>query len=176
MTASSAEARALVLLRHAKSAWPDVPDQDRPLARRGQRDVPAIGRWLRTVGCVPDQVLCSTARRAVETWQLAQTRLGATPPVTFDDGVYQASAAQLAQLVRQVQPGVRTLLVVGHNPTMQELAFMLAGDGSDAEASQGIAIKFPTAAIAILEFDGDWAELDRGAARLTRFVIPSELR
>ena len=63
-----------MLLRHAKSAWPDVPDHDRPLAGRGRRNAPVMGRWLRTNGYVPDQVLCSTARRARETWQLAQHR------------------------------------------------------------------------------------------------------
>ena len=68
--------RKLVVLRHAKSAWPDVPDHERPLARRSQRDAPVMGRWLRAAGHVPDQVLCSTARRARETWQLAQAGLG----------------------------------------------------------------------------------------------------
>lgn len=87
--------RKLVLLRHAKSAWPEVPDHERPLARRGQRDAPVMGRWLRTTGYLPDQVLCSTARRARDTWQLAQTTLGVTAPVSFDRGLYQASAGQL---------------------------------------------------------------------------------
>ena len=90
MTMADGAGRKLVLMRHAKSAWPDVPDHERPLARRGQRDAPVMGRWLRAAGHVPDQVLCSTARRARETWQLAQAGLGATPPVSFDDGVYQA--------------------------------------------------------------------------------------
>ena len=70
---ASSPARRLVLLRHAKSDWPDdVPDHERPLARRGRRDAPAAGRWLRKSGYVPDLVLCSTARRARETWQLAE--------------------------------------------------------------------------------------------------------
>jgi phosphohistidine phosphatase len=84
--------RTLVLLRHAKSAWPDVPDHERPLARRGQRDAPVMGRWLRAAGYLPDQVICSTARRARDTWQLAQTTLRVTAPVSFDRGAYQASA------------------------------------------------------------------------------------
>src|SRR5215468_3412530 len=103
--------RALVLLRHAKSAWPDVPDHERPLARRGQRDAPVIGRWLRAGGHVPDQVLCSTARRASQTWRLAEAGLAATPPVSFDDRVYDASAAQLADLIRRVPPGAWTVLL-----------------------------------------------------------------
>ena len=115
-----------MLLRHAKSAWPDVPDHDRPLAGRGLRDAPVMGRWLRTNGHVPDQVLCSTARRARETWQLAQDGLGANPPVGFERRVYQASAEQLLDLARGVPPAVTALLIVGHYPAIQELALMLA--------------------------------------------------
>src|SRR4249919_2827877 len=87
--------RKLVLLRHAKSAWPDLPDHERPLAGRGRRDAPVMGRWLRAAGHVPDQVLCSTARRARETWRLAQPALKAAPPVSFEDRIYLASAGQL---------------------------------------------------------------------------------
>ena len=83
-TEADSAGRKVVLLRHAKSAWPDVPDHDRPLARRGRRDAPVMGRWLRAAGYLPDQVVCSTARRARETRQLAQARLGATPPLSFD--------------------------------------------------------------------------------------------
>ena len=110
--------RTLVLLRHAKSAWPDVPDHERPLARRGQRDAPVMGRWLRAAEHVPDLVLCSTARRARETWQLAQTRLGATPPVSFDDGVYEGSAELLLDMIRRAPPPAKTLLIVGHDPAI----------------------------------------------------------
>src|ERR1035441_5301802 len=76
--------RQLVLLRHAKSAWLDVPDHDRPLAKRGLRDAPGAGRWLRQAGYVPDLVVCSTARRTSETWELAAAELGASPPVRFE--------------------------------------------------------------------------------------------
>ena len=107
--------RKLVLLRHAKSAWPDLPDHERPLAGRGRRDAPVMGRWLRVAGDVPDQVVCSTARRAYETWELAQPELGAAPLVNFEDRVYGASAAQLLDLARHAPPAVRTLLVVGHD-------------------------------------------------------------
>jgi phosphohistidine phosphatase len=108
--------RRLVLLRHAKSAWPDMPDHERPLARRGQRDAPVMGRWLRAVGLVPDLVLCSTALRARETWQLAQSGLGAVPSVRFDDRVYEASPTALLDLIRPESGAAETLLVVGHDP------------------------------------------------------------
>jgi phosphohistidine phosphatase len=100
MTTGAEPGRRLVLLRHAKSAWPDMPDHERPLARRGQRDAPVMGHWLRTAGLVPDLVLCSTARRARETWQLARSGLGTGPPVRFDDRLYEASAAALLDFIR----------------------------------------------------------------------------
>jgi phosphohistidine phosphatase len=171
--------RTLVLFRHAKSAWPDgVPDHERPLAPRGQRDAPVMGRWLRDAGCMPDRVVCSTARRARETWQLAQTGLAAAPPVTFDRGVYEASAAGLLALIRRTPAAVGTLLVIGHNPAIEELALMLAappGAGPD-DALQRMRVKFPTAAIAVLEAGGTWHALTRGRAHLAAFVTPRDQR
>jgi phosphohistidine phosphatase len=179
--------RKLVLLRHAKSAWPDVPDHERPLAGRGRRDAPTMGRWLRAAGHVPDQVLCSTARRARETWQLAQPELGASPPVSFEDRVYEASAARLLDLARHAPPAVKTLLIVGHDPGISELALMLAGAAAPADGHSGsgavpaaavdrMRVKFPTAAIAVLEFTGPWDQLGPETARLTGFVTPREVR
>jgi phosphohistidine phosphatase len=166
--------RKLVLFRHAKSAWPDgVPDHERPLAPRGQRDAPVMGRWLRDAGCVPDQVVCSTARRARETWQLAQTGLETTPPVTFEPGVYEEAAAGLLTLIRRTPAAVGTLLVVGHNPTMEELGLMLAAASPDS-ALERMRVKFPTAAIAVLEFSGTWHALSQGKAHLTAFVTPRD--
>jgi phosphohistidine phosphatase len=170
--------RKLVLLRHAKSAWPDVPDHERPLARRGQRDAPAMGRWLRAEGQVPDLVLCSTARRARETWQLAQAGLPAAPPVTFSDDVYGASAADLLRLARHTSAAVRTLLLVGHNPAIGDLAVSLAAGGHDAGvagAAARLRAKLPTRAGAVLDVTGSWAALGTGSARLVRFVTPRDL-
>jgi phosphohistidine phosphatase len=177
--------RKLVLLRHAKSAWPDVPDHDRPLAPRGRRDAPVMGRWLRTNGYVPDRVLCSTARRARETWQLARDGLGADPPVSFERRVYQASARELLDLAREMPSAVATLLIVGHDPAMHELALMLARTGPAGGGTGGDAVpratfdqmraKFPTAAVAVLELTGSWDQLGPGTAELTAFVIPREI-
>jgi phosphohistidine phosphatase len=175
-------ARKLVLLRHAKSAWPDVPDHERPLARRGRRNAPAMGRWLQAAGYLPDLVLCSTARRARETWQLAQAPLGATPPASFDRRVYEASATQLLDLIRRAPRAARTLLIVGHDPAVPELALTLAATTPGTECGTALVAmldrmraKFPTAAIAILEFTGNWDQLAPGSARLTRFVTPRGL-
>ena len=180
-----APVRKLVLLRHAKSAWPDVPDHDRPLARRGLRDAPAAGRWLRQAGCVPDRVLCSTARRARETWRLAETELGIRPPVTFERAVYEASAGILLGRVRRRPPAARTVLVVGHDPAIPELAVALAEDDAargrqaatqaPATSLDRMRAKFPTAAIAVLELSGPWSGLAPGRARLASFVAPHEM-
>jgi phosphohistidine phosphatase len=166
--------RRLILLRHAKSAWPDVPDHDRPLAGRGRRAAPAAGRWLRESGYVPDLVLCSTALRARETWQLAEEELGAHPRTRFEQRVYGASAAELQELAHETPSGVRTLMIVGHEPTMSDLTLQLAGDDRGA-ALDRVSDKFPTAAIAILAFTGSWPELRPGKARLAEFAVPGDL-
>jgi phosphohistidine phosphatase len=167
--------RRLLLLRHAKSAWPeDVADHDRPLAGRGRRDAPAIGRWLRKSGFVPELVLCSTARRARETWQLAEEELSVKPPTTFERRVYGASPAELLDLAHQTPSKVRTLMIVGHEPTMGDLTLELAR-AEPGEALQRVQNKFPTVAIAVLDFGGDWAGLSSGQARLEEFVTPADL-
>jgi phosphohistidine phosphatase len=172
--------RRLIVLRHAKSAWPEgVPDHDRPLAPRGRRDAPAAGRWLRKSGLVPDRVICSTAERARETWQLAEEKLGARPETVFDERVYGATSAGLLDLARHTPAAVRTLLIVGHDPAMHELTLDLADaqprdEGSDA--LDRVQIKFPTAAIAVLEFTGTWPKLGPGQARLADFVVPGDFR
>lgn len=172
--------RRLIVLRHAKSAWPEgVPDHDRPLAPRGRRDAPAAGRWLRKSSFVPDRVLCSTARRARETWQLAEEKLGADPQTIFADRVYGATSGELLDLARQTPTGIRTLLIVGHDPAMRELTLDLAdmqpGDqGCDALGQ--VRIKFPTAAIAVLAFTGTWPKLAPGQAHLTAFATPGDFR
>jgi phosphohistidine phosphatase len=174
---ASGGARQLLLLRHAKSAWPEVADHERPLARRGRRDAPVAGGWLRAAGRVPDRVMCSTARRARQTWQLAAAQLDAPPAVSFDQRVYGAAAGELLDLARETAAGARRLLIVGHDPAMQELTLALASArAGDAEALGRVRFKFPTAAIAVLEFTGPWQQLGPGQARLTAFVVPRDLR
>ena len=177
--------RTLVLFRHAKSAWPDVPDHDRPLARRGIRAAPVMGRWLRETGLLPGQVLCSTARRARETWQFAQAGLAATPPVTFDVRIYEGAATDLLTVIGEVPPATGTLLLIGHNPAIEDLALLLATaagaaagpwpDTAHPSDLDRMRSKFPTAAIAVLQFHGTWRGLAPGEARLTAFVTPRDL-
>jgi phosphohistidine phosphatase len=169
--------RRLVLMRHAKSAWPDGPDHERPLAKRGQRDAPRAGRWLRRAGYVPDLVVCSTARRTTETWQLAAAELGASPPVRFEPRVYGAGTDELLDLVRESPATLGTLLVVGHEPTMSQLTLLLAGAAAAGGAPgllERVEVKFPTAAIAVLAFTGGWSDLGPDRAELADFVVPDD--
>jgi len=159
-----------MLLRHAKSDWPDVPDRDRPLAKRGRRDAPVIGRWLRDHGYLPEAVVCSAARRTQQTWELVARELGGSPSVTFEPRAYAASALTLLYLVRELPAAYRSALLIGHNPGMAELASNLAG------LPDGESLRFPTAAVAVLEFPGDWAGLAPGQARLRDYTTPADLK
>jgi phosphohistidine phosphatase len=172
----NADRRRLVLLRHAKSDWPDVADHDRPLAKRGRRDAPRAGRWLRRCGYAPDAVVCSTARRARETWDLVAAGLGASPPVRYEPRVYDATVLALLMLVRELPGDQRTVCIVGHNPGLAELAVGLAehaaGDGGQLGR---LTASFPTAAVAVLGFAGAWAETNPGQGRLLAFAVPADM-
>jgi len=168
-----------VLIRHAKSAWPaGVPDHDRPLGPRGRRDAPVTGRWLRLASLLPDLVLCSTACRARETWQLAERELAADPPVRFEPDVYEASPARLLSLIRRLPAAASTVVVVGHDPAIPQVARTLITNDT---ATRGPAAtttlhrlqeRFPTGAIAVLQVSGPWSALAPASARLTAFVTP----
>lgn len=176
MTAAEARrsllGRELVVLRHAKSAYPvGVPDHDRPLAERGCRDAPAAGRWLREhVGGV-DLVVVSSATRTQQTWSLVASELDPPGAVVTEPRVYLASAEDLLAVLRDTDDGVGRLLLVGHNPGCEDLALLLAG-AAEPDAAARLALKYPTAAIAVLTFDGPWASLAPGAARLATFAVP----
>lgn len=161
--------RTLVLMRHAKSAYPDgVADHDRPLAPRGQREAGVGGDWLRANVPAFDAVLCSTATRARET--LACTEIDA--PIRYVGRLYGATPGAVIAEVNKVDDDVRTLLVVGHEPTTSSLALILADDDSNSAAVQAISEKYPTSGIAVLEIPGRWAELEPGLARLIDFHVP----
>ncbi|MGW2643300.1 SixA phosphatase family protein [Streptomyces sp. NPDC001348] len=165
--------RRLVVLRHAKSARPPgVADHERPLAPRGRRDAPAAGRALAEADRLPDLVLCSTAVRARETWELASAQWGTPPPVRFDPRLYAADVPELLHVVREVPPEVATLLLVGHNPGLEDLVLDLAGDDLGDALGQ-VRTKFPTSAIADLAWHGPaWRDLTPGTALLTSVTVP----
>lgn len=167
----------LILLRHAKSAWPDgVDDLERPLSERGQQDAGAVGRVLAGVA-VPDLVLCSPAQRTRQTWQRVLAALDrpadAAPPVTrFVPVIYGAGVPELLDLIRTVAPDTATTLLIGHEPTMSQTARELAGAGSLEEDLQRLRLKYPTAGMAVFRLPGEWAELRGGGAVLEQFLVP----
>ncbi len=172
--------RRLMLLRHAKSDWPDdVPDRERPLAKRGRRDAPVVGRWLRGHGYLPDTVICSVARRTRQTWELVAAELGGSQSVTFEPRAYAASALTLLYLLRELPGTSRAALLIGHNPGIEELAAHLAAHLAEAPDAKGQSrsprLRFPTAAVAVLEFRGDWPDLAPGRARLLDFATPADM-
>lgn len=142
--------RTLVLLRHAKSAWPEgFDDAERPLGDRGRRDAPAAGRWLREhvpdIGCV----VCSPATRTTQTWHLAKAELGATPEFRTEPRIYAATVRDLLTVIHGLPDEVQTAMLVGHNPGLTELVWELS------RSEFGL----KTAGIAVLRGEGEWVEV-----------------
>ena len=149
--------RTLILLRHAKSDWSgSLPDVDRPLAERGRAQAPLAGRWLERHVDRIDLAVVSPAQRARETWELAAGELAPAPRARIEDRVYAASAGLLLDVVRDVPDDVRTVLLVGHNPGMEQLASLLADEG----------VTMRTSGIAAFEVEGAWSDLDAATATL----------
>ena len=169
--------RTLYLLRHAKSDWgdPGLDDFDRPLAPRGRRAAPAVAQWMNANGCAPDFVLCSAARRAVETWALVSEVLESAPETETTEDLYHASPAGLLRLAQGLPDRHAAAMMIGHNPGFHVLAGALAGEGPD-DLLRLLAAGYPTAALAGIEFDAEsWSEIAPGAGRLTCFVRPRAL-
>ncbi|WP_313879925.1 SixA phosphatase family protein [Streptomyces silvisoli] len=137
----------------------------------GGRDAPAAGRWLRSAGRPPELVVCSPARRTRETWELLHGELAADPEVVHDDRVYAAEPPELLRVLRQTPERVRTVLLVAHQPGVQELTLALAG-AAEGDALERVREKFPTSAIAVLDLDVPWPRLGGGCAVLAQFVVP----
>ena len=170
--------RTLLLLRHAKSSWddPDLEDIDRPLAPRGMKAAPLMASFLETKGLRPDLVLCSPAVRARQTWSLVARSLGDKIEVKHLQGLYLGAPSRLLEAVRRAPDAAACVLLVGHNPGMEHLAMALAGPRSKPKALAKLGSKFPTAALAEIEFDAAaWADVAHGEGRLKRLVWPKDL-
>lgn len=167
----------LLLLRHAKSSWDDprLDDFDRPLAPRGLNAAPRMGAEIASLGLQPDLALISTAKRAKQTWELVSRMLNEMPRTLFDRQIYLAAPATILALLKDVPATTQTVIVVGHNPGMEMLALSLAGPDSSQEALRDMTQKFPTAALARLEFESGWYDLASAEARLTDFIRPRDL-
>lgn len=162
----------LILLRHAKSDWPEgIDDHERPLTARGRRDAPGTGVWLVEHGRVPDRAAVSTALRTQETYELAAEKFPASPEVLLKDELYAASAGEMLEVVRETPESVGTLMVVSHNPGTQLLALALADEARPELVAQ-VRAGYPTNTLTVLEFDGVWAALDPGAASIAAVESP----
>jgi phosphohistidine phosphatase len=166
----------LYLLRHAKSSWddPDQADLRRPLAPRGWKAVKALERHVRAMDVVPDLVLCSPAVRAVQTWEGVAPGLPPGTPVELDEAVYHAGAGDLLGRLRRLPPEIDSVLVVGHNPGLGNLALGLVAAG-DARLRTRLETKFPTGALASLALAAAWHDLRWGTATLVDYVVPRDL-
>ncbi len=168
----------LHLLRHAKSDWgdPGVTDHDRPLSARGDRAAADLAGHFQRTRVSPDLVLCSSARRTVDTLAALRAVLPASARVEISDALYEVDGGAILNQLRRLPDTVGVALVVGHNPGMASLAQALAGVASDPDAVRSVATKYPTGGLATLEFEGRWRDLTTGSARLTGFVRPRDLR
>ena len=162
------EMKTLLLMRHAKSSWDDesLADFDRPLAGRGKRDAPRMGKLLVGLELVPDLIVASTARRAAKTAELVAQALTYEGRIHLTDELYHASAETYVELARQTEPTVGTLLMVGHNPGIEEAIDLLCGIGD----------MMPTGAIACLRLPiDDWKLVAEDENELQEIWRPKEL-
>lgn len=169
--------RRLMLLRHAKSDWSlsGQRDHDRTLSARGRAAAPRIGAYLAQHALIPDCVLISTARRTRETWKLVSASLSTRPQTHFDERIYEAEPGDILDAIRDTSAACQSLLVIGHNPGLQDLALMLVRDGHQGDLDR-MTEKFPTAGLAIIDIPiDDWAGLQPRSGRLASFITPRDL-
>ncbi len=165
--------RRLMLLRHAKTerAEPGARDRDRKLTKRGRTDAPVIGAYMAHHRLVPDLVLISPAVRVQETWAMVLPAFGKAPRVVKDERIYNASAERLLNVIAEAR-NAHSLLVVGHNPGLQDIAVRLIATG-DVETREQVTEKLPTSGLVVIDFSiDDWARLHPHSGRLERFVTP----
>ena len=166
----------LMLLRHAKSTWPSgMQDAERPLSDRGESAARLMGGYMAHHALIPDRVLCSPARRTRDTWigvSSIPARWPAGPDVVFDGRLYGALRQGILSIIRDQSDAVRTLLVLGHNPGLQEAAEWLIAAG-DVEQRERLREKFPAAALAVIDFALDkWSDVHEQCGRLEHFITP----
>jgi len=158
--------RRLLVMRHAKAETVAPTDHARRLVHRGVRDAEEAGRWARAEDLLPDHAFVSTASRAVETWSAFREAAGLDVDAELDGGLYAAGPDGAIGLLRTAPADARTVMVVGHNPTMAQLAHLLDDGTADPDAFAGLTAGFATSAVAVLEVPGEWAGLDHATARI----------
>ena len=163
----------LLLIRHAGAADGQV-DADRPLTGHGLRQDAAIGTWLVQAGMVPDGVLVSPARRAAQTWEQASAALEPGRQPIVDPRIYANTVEALLDAVRETPEDVRTLAVVGHNPSVAELASTVDDGRGDPVARRALEAGFPAGGVAVFDLAAAFADLTGGSATLTGFRAPGD--
>jgi len=169
--------RRLILFRHAKAepSEPGTEDHARALIERGRKDAAKIGAYMAGHGLTPDKVIISPATRTQETWKYAGAAFRPPPAATSATAVYEATAAALVGVIKAVPTSAHTLLIIGHNPSLHEVAVALIASG-DIEARERLREKLPTAGLVIIDFAfDDWTKLHPHSGRLERFVTPKSL-
>ncbi len=170
--------KTLGLLRHAKSDWNDarLRDFDRPLNARGRKGAGLIGRHIHDFGQHWDRVLASPAARSAETIELAAAGAMETLPINWDRRIYLASSATLIDLLAEADDGLDAVLMVGHNPGLEDLIFDLVPDNGTSPLRDAVEAKFPTATFAVLKLDiAHWAAIAQGCAALVHMMRPRDL-
>jgi phosphohistidine phosphatase len=170
--------KKLIILRHAKSGWDDpvARDFDRPLNARGDKAAQMMGVWMARNKVAPDHVIASPAVRVVETIDKLAAGFGTRIEVQWERRIYLASSATLMDVLREVDDQYQTVLIVGHNPGLEDLVLDMVPEGVDPERRALVEAKFPTAALAELTLSIDsWSAIDRNIARFDRFTRPRDL-
>jgi phosphohistidine phosphatase len=168
--------RRLMLLRHAKTerAEPGERDHDRKLTKRGRADASVMGAYMASHGLVPDLALVSPAKRTQETWTLIAAALGKPPKAVTEDRIYNAGTETLLELIVETR-GAHSLLLIGHNPGLHNVAMQLIASG-DAEMREQLSEKLPTSGLVVIELAIDtWSRLHRNAGRLEHYITPKQL-
>ncbi len=170
----------LLLLRHAKSDWSkDADDHDRPLSERGGKAAPLMARYMRSKDYLPQAVLCSTAERTRETLDLLLAAWTKKPAIRYERELYLADWPVLLASLKKAPSRASPLLLVGHNPGMEQLALALALQPTGLSARgrlQRLTQKFPTGALAVLDFDiVSWRGLKPGLGQLVDYVRPKDI-
>ena len=170
--------KILGLFRHAKSDWHDqrARDFDRPLNRRGRKGAAIMGRHIHDYGQTWDRVIASPAVRVTETIDIAAKAAGSSPPVNWDRRVYLASSDTLIDLLREQKGNPRAIMMVGHNPGLEDLIFDLVPDDGSSPLRDLVEVKFPTATFAVLKLDVDkWQDVAEGCGKLVHLARPRDL-
>ena len=169
--------KTLTLLRHAKSGWSDTVarDVDRPLNGKGKRAAETVGRHWRSLGLTFDHVIASPAVRVQETIEHVAVGYATALAPAEERRIYLASAVTLLDLIHELPASVERVLLVGHNPGLEDLVLMLVPDKASDQLRDTVEEKFPTASTAELTFAGDWADITANSATLTRFIRPRDL-